>query len=79
MRLGRRDPVSWDWALVVYGYGRCIVGFKDIEALEFLVYDCKWLEFLRFDHLLVKPILNFILFDLWQFLMGIVEMSPRSQ
>ncbi|KAG0646149.1 Precorrin-2 dehydrogenase [Hyphodiscus hymeniophilus] len=56
-------------------YGRGIIRFEDIKTFEFLIYDCQWLEFLRFDHLLVEPILDFVLFNFREFLVGIIEMS----
>ena len=52
-----------------------IVGFKNIKALEFLIEDRKGLKSLGFHHLRLEPILDFILFNLFEVLVIIVEMS----
>ena len=57
----------------------CVVGFENIEALEFLVENRYWLEFLRLDHLRLEPILDLVLFHLFKILMVIVEMSIQLQ
>ena len=66
------------------GYGRVrhwrsrarrLIGFEDIEPLELLIEDRQWLELLRFDHLCLEPILDFILLHLLQTLVVIVKVS----
>jgi hypothetical protein len=60
-------------------WNRRFVRFEDIEAFEFLVYNCQWLELLCLDNLFVEPILDFVLLYFGQFLVIVVEMSIELQ
>lgn len=56
---------------------RRIIRFKNIEPFKSLINNSKRLKLFCFDDLLVEPSLYFVLFDRWQFLMVVVEMSTR--
>jgi len=57
---------------------RNIVRFKHLQALQLLIEDREGLELLGLDHLGLEPILDFILFDFFEVLVGIVEMSRED-
>jgi hypothetical protein len=62
------------------GRGGSIVGFEDIEALEFLIQHSKGLEAFGLLHLCLEPVLDLILFFFDEVLVVIVEMSTdRSE
>jgi hypothetical protein len=45
--------------------GTRLVRFEDFEAAELLVQNGEWLEFFGFQHLLVEPCPDLVLFDFW--------------
>ena len=54
------------------------VRFEDVKPLEFLVQYGERLEFLRLDHLLLEPILDFVLLFFDEILVIIVKMAGRD-
>lgn len=54
---------------------RGVVGFEYIKAFELLVEDSKGLEFFRLGHLRLKPSLDFILLDLFEIGMEVVNVA----
>ena len=50
------------------------IWFENVKAFEFLIENGERLESLGFEHLLLKPILNFILLVFFQVLVVVVEM-----
>ena len=59
--------------------GRCIVGLEDVEALELLVENSEGLKFFGLDHLLLEPILDLILLDLFEVFVVVIEVSLLCQ
>lgn len=61
------------------GQGRLIVGFKDFKTTQFLIYKLQRLELPCFRHLLLEPCLCFVLFDLLEVGMIIIDVSILCQ
>jgi hypothetical protein len=55
----------------------CLVRLEYFQAAQLLVDEGQGLEALRFEDLLVKPRLDFVLLGLGQFLVDVVEMSVQ--
>jgi hypothetical protein len=54
------------------------VRFEYVQTLEFLIQYGKWLESLRFLHLCLEPILNFVLSVIFEVLVDVVEVPALS-
>jgi hypothetical protein len=58
---------------------RYLIRFEDIQILEFLIEDGQRLKALGFDHLGLEPILDFILLDLLQIFVVVVQMPNHLE
>ena len=56
-----------------------IIRFKHIKPLEFLVEQCERLEALRFCELSLEPVFYFVLFDFFEVLVYVVEVSVGGE
>lgn len=58
---------------------RGIVRLEDIQTLELLIQNSEGLKTFCFDHLCLEPVFNFILLDLFQVLVVVIQMSIELQ